>query len=254
MKVKLFSILLLLGMSNYLAAFHVGVHTDKGNVRPTNEDRHVITSQCLAVFDGSAGTALSEYMKVETEEVLQNKALSQEKIWEQLANLPIEGQKHAGELALKQYDDTTEKLNRKILSTTAAVSYITNKNKLHMYWVGDSRIVLANTVGKIVYETEDHKPDRPDEKERLFALQAQKLSSGELDPLDDPIYTPGNPEHGTLSRVHGNIAISRAIGCVLWANEKAIINTPEFYEKDLDANDAFIINACDGLWDVFSSQ
>ena len=245
MKTKLVSMLLLLGLSNYLVAFHVGAHTDIGT-RETSEDRHVINQRCLAVFDGTTGGyRLSEHMREITEGIVQNNDLHNKgKTWEHLKLSVDTGQDHAKQLANKEYVGLANYL-KTTWATTAAVAYINNKNKLHIYYIGDTRVVLANKEGTVVYETKDHKPDRPDEKKRLVKLE-QTLGW----PVGE-IYTAG--ENGKPSRVEGNISISRAIGYVGNTNG-AILREPEFYEKDLDANDTFIINACDGLWDVFSSQ
>jgi len=250
MNVKVF-FLMIVGISNYRIGgeSEVGFYSSIGS-RLTNEDRFVATPHCLAVYDCSAGPYLSEFMKTKTEEILK-----QQNTWDNLKTICSEGQKYAESLVQKDFEQMHDNWNKKFFSTTAAIAYINEQKKLNICWVGDTRIVLVNNNNNIVFETKDHKPNRPDEAGRLIALQNKLEEEGLWEKGDLPICTPANFSscNKTVARAR-NSAISRVIGCVCWAEEESVINEPEFYEKDLDSKDAFIINACDGLWDVFSSQ
>jgi protein phosphatase 1L len=102
--------------------------------------------------------------------------------------------------------------------------------------VGDSRAVLGSADGKhVVVLSDDHKPCRPDELERI------KEAGG------DVRYS------SSCSRVEGVLAVSRSFG-----NRKMkhlIIPHPELREDALKAGkgDCLVI-ATDGVWDVLSNE
>ena len=56
----------------------------------------------------------------------------------------------------------------------------------------------------------------------------------------------------SMNRVHGVLAVSRALGD--HAMKQSVISEPHFWQDDLGAQDAFVIIACDGLWDVCTDQ
>lgn len=120
--------------------------------------------------------------------------------------------------------------------STAVAAYIENKDEddvyMHCAWVGDSRLVLDNG-----FATEDHKPDRADEKERIEDAGGQ-------------VYMHG------VWRVNG-LAVSRSIGDGSRKGGKYdghIIATPEYAKIKLTPDNKFFIIASDGLWDVMNNN
>ena len=108
--------------------------------------------------------------------------------------------------------------------------------------VGDCRCVLSRR-GKAIELSMDHKPSRPDEQARIVAA--------------------GGWVHN--NRIHGVLSVSRAFGDVehkrlktkSWEKEfvsDPLIATPEIQSERLGEDDEFMIIACDGLWDVMTSQ
>jgi serine/threonine protein phosphatase PrpC len=104
--------------------------------------------------------------------------------------------------------------------------------------VGDSRALLCRD-GKAVQLSLDHKPDRDDEAARIEA------AGGFV----------------SFRRVLGRLAVSRAFGDEEYkytadrANGKPlVIADPEIRVEQLTPQDEFLFMACDGLFDVFSSQ
>lgn len=101
--------------------------------------------------------------------------------------------------------------------------------------VGDSRAILSRD-GSAVDLTDDHKANRPDEIARI-------VNAG------------GFVVH---SRVLGRLAVSRAIGDVAFKTGPAglpmVTAVPEIIEASLCEKDEMIVLACDGLFDVMSSQ
>lgn len=121
--------------------------------------------------------------------------------------------------------------------STACVSLIQN-NKLIVANAGDSRCVLSRK-GQAYNLSRDHKPDLENEKERI--IQA------------------GGFIHA--GRVNGSLNLARAIGDMeLKQNkflppEKQIITAcPDINVVELCEDDEFLVLACDGVWDVMSSQ
>jgi len=105
--------------------------------------------------------------------------------------------------------------------------------------VGDSRALLCRD-GKAVQLSLDHKPDRDDEAARI------ESAGGFV----------------SFRRVLGRLAVSRAFGDEEYkytsperSNGKPlVIADPEIRVEQLTPQDEFLFMACDGLFDVFSSQ
>jgi len=111
---------------------------------------------------------------------------------------------------------------------------------------GDCRAVLCRG-GQAVNLSEDHKPDLPRESIRITR------AGGWVE-----------AEHYgrvTVHRVNGDLSLSRAIGDLEYKQNKGlppggqlIIATPDVWTFQRDADDEFMVIACDGVWDVISSQ
>lgn len=112
---------------------------------------------------------------------------------------------------------------------TAVVCYIAG-NTLFCANSGDSRAVLCRA-GKAVDLSTDDKPDKPSEIARIQKLGGFISANG---------------------RVVGELAVARSIGdCSL---HPYVTCEPTIVKKELEKDDEFVIMACDGIWDVFSSQ
>ena len=121
--------------------------------------------------------------------------------------------------------------------TTAVVAVITG-DKLTVGNAGDSRCVLGRA-GTAVDMSIDHKPDMEEERKRIYDAGAVIVEG----------------------RVNGNINLSRSIGDLeykenadLPPERQAVTAFPEIKECTLGPNDDFLIIACDGIWDVLTSQ
>lgn len=117
------------------------------------------------------------------------------------------------------------------VGSTAVVSILT-EDKIVVANCGDSRAVLCRN-GKAVPLSSDHKPDRPDELERI------QSAGGRV------IYWEG-------PRVLGVLAMSRAIGDNYL--KPYVCCEPEVTITDRTAEDDCLILASDGLWDVVSNE
>ncbi|KAL0735155.1 hypothetical protein Bca4012_011365 [Brassica carinata] len=117
------------------------------------------------------------------------------------------------------------------VGSTAVVSILTPE-KIVVSNCGDSRAVLCRN-GKAIPLSSDHKPDRPDELDRIQA------AGGRVIFWDGP-------------RVLGVLAMSRAIGDNYL--KPYVISKPEVTVTDRVKGDEFLILASDGLWDVVSNE
>ncbi|KAF8396817.1 hypothetical protein HHK36_018450 [Tetracentron sinense] len=117
------------------------------------------------------------------------------------------------------------------VGSTAVVSVVT-PDKIVVANCGDSRAVLSRN-GKAVPLSSDHKPDRPDELQRI------QDAGGRVIYWDGP-------------RVLGVLAMSRAIGDSYL--KPYVISEPEVTITDRTVEDDCMILASDGLWDVVSNE
>ncbi|XP_039041606.1 probable protein phosphatase 2C 24 [Hibiscus syriacus] len=117
------------------------------------------------------------------------------------------------------------------VGSTAVVAILT-PDKVVVANCGDSRAVLCRN-GKPVPLSSDHKPDRPDELNRI------EEAGGRVIFWDGP-------------RVLGVLAMSRAIGDNYL--KPYVSCEPEVTVNDRRVDDEFLILASDGLWDVVSND
>lgn len=113
-----------------------------------------------------------------------------------------------------------------------AVAAVLLGDQLIVANVGDSRAVLARD-GKAYPMSEDHKPNRADERQRIEKAGGVVVWAGTW-------------------RVGGVLAVSRAFGDRLL--KKYVVAEPDILDTELTGSDTFLIMATDGLWDVVSNQ
>ncbi|XP_077212608.1 putative protein phosphatase 2C 8 [Tasmannia lanceolata] len=119
----------------------------------------------------------------------------------------------------------------KTIGSTAVVGLVGTRNVV-VANCGDSRAVLSRA-GVAVPLSRDHKPDRPDEMERVEAAGGRVINWDGY-------------------RVLGVLATSRSIGDHYM--KPYVISTPEVIICERTAKDEFLILASDGLWDVVSNE
>ncbi|GMH19064.1 hypothetical protein Nepgr_020905 [Nepenthes gracilis] len=117
------------------------------------------------------------------------------------------------------------------VGSTAVVAILTPE-RIVVSYCGDSRAVLCRN-GVAIPLSSDHKPDRPDERDRIEA------AGGRV------IYWDG-------ARVLGVLAMSRAIGDNYL--KPYVSSEPEVTVTERAEEDECLILATDGLWDVVSNE
>lgn len=176
----------------------------------------------FGVFDGHGGPGAAAYV--------------QENLWKTLsANNNFDSDiKQALVEAFVATDKAylEDEANSKKDDGCTAVAAVLLDDKLIVANVGDSRAVLSRS-GKAYPMSEDHKPNRTDERQRIEKAGGVVVWAGTW-------------------RVGGVLAVSRAFGDRLL--KKYVVAEPDVLEESLTGDDTLLIMATDGLWDVISNQ
>lgn len=123
-------------------------------------------------------------------------------------------------------------------SGATAITALISPTHIFIGNCGDSRAVIVRG-GKKIFASKDHKPENSEERRRI------------------------EKAHGTVfnRRVNGDLAVSRALGDFSFksqpqfAQEDQMVSCmPDVTVFERKDDDDFIILACDGLWDVVSSE
>ncbi|XP_069405291.1 probable protein phosphatase 1N isoform X1 [Ovis canadensis] len=121
---------------------------------------------------------------------------------------------------------------------STAVALLVSPRFLYLAHCGDSRAVLSRS-GAVAFSTEDHRPIRPRERERI------------------------HDAGGTISRrrLEGSLAVSRALGDFAYKEapgrppEQQLVSAePEVTALARQAEDEFMLLASDGVWDAMSGS
>jgi serine/threonine protein phosphatase PrpC len=113
---------------------------------------------------------------------------------------------------------------------------------------GDSRCVIGTeTARKVIFETEDHKPNTPAEKERIEASGGEVRTQTYPDGwVNHRIFVKGEDYPGLcMARTLGDESVK----------QKGVIATPECKKATVDLEGApFILLASDGVWEFLDSE
>jgi protein phosphatase 1L len=175
-----------------------------------------------AVFDGHNGPAAAQFCASRL-----GSLIGQSKF--DLQREPC----RALEEAFKQADEELLRGTTEMAGTTALVM-LAHGDEVAVASVGDSRAVLLKKDGSVCALSVEHKPDRLDERERIARAG-------------------GTVEHWGVWRVEGLLAMSRAIGDRRL--KKFVIPDPDCTRTKINpAEDAFVVLATDGLFDVMRND
>ncbi|XP_065319990.1 protein phosphatase 1B-like [Gordionus sp. m RMFG-2023] len=197
----------------------------------------------FGLFDGHAGGFVSSYLA----ENLLNSILECKELKESIERDPKNIDYSLLEKSIKdaflQIDEklkTFPKLEKgEDKSGSTAVAVIISPTHFIFINCGDSRAVLSRS-NACFYSTDDHKPSKPNEKARIIKAGGSVL----------------------IQRVNGSLAVSRALGDFDYKNnsgkhpfDQLVSPEPDIRIELRDpTKDEFIILACDGIWDVMSSD
>ncbi|CAH2035517.1 unnamed protein product [Thlaspi arvense] len=175
----------------------------------------------FGVFDGHGGARTAEYLKNN----LFKSLVTHDEFISDTKKAIVEVFKHTDEEYLIE-----ERGQPKNAGSTASTALLIG-DKLIVANVGDSRVVASRN-GSAGPLSNDHKPDRPDERQRIEDAGGFIIWAGTW-------------------RVGGILAVSRAFGDKQL--KPYVIAEPEIQEEDISTLD-FIVIASDGLWNVLSNK
>lgn len=174
---------------------------------------------CLfGIFDGHGGSRAAEYLK--------------EHLFENLMKHPqfIPDTKLAISETYRQTDANfldSERDTFRDDGSTASTAVLVG-NHLYVANVGDSRAIISKA-GKAIPLSEDHKPNRSDERKRIESAGGIVMWAGTW-------------------RVGGVLAMSRAFGNRML--KQFVVADPEIQDQEIDEELEMLVLASDGLWDV----
>ena len=225
----------------------------------TNKDTHI-----FGVFDGHGGIEVAEYVKNHFVEIFINnskylkgdiKSALKETFLTLDNNLQsIEAMKeltHSHEIFVKTYNlNDNENINNNDMENSDYIDNIAYnigctcnilviyKNILYFANAGDSRSVLLKNKGEVNSMSIDHKPELPNEFNRI------KKAGGRI----------------IEGRVNGLLNLSRSIGDFQFKNrkdlkqeEQIVTCNPDILFENRSKNDDFVIMGCDGIWECISN-
>ncbi|EES20031.1 probable protein phosphatase 2C 52 [Sorghum bicolor] len=176
----------------------------------------------FGIFDGHGGSRAAEYLK--------------EHLFENLMKHPefMTNTKLAISETYRKTDSEfldAERNTHRDDGSTASTAVLVGDH-LYVANVGDSRAVISKA-GKAIALSEDHKPNRSDERKRIESAGGIVMWAGTW-------------------RVGGVLAMSRAFGNRLL--KQFVIADPEIQEQEINDELEFLIIASDGLWDVVPNE
>ncbi|EGR33166.1 protein phosphatase, putative [Ichthyophthirius multifiliis] len=189
--------------------------------RNTMEDGHISDinvdeeTSIFGIFDGHGGHEVAKFGKAELIKLKNNKINDQ-----------------------NNHNNDYDEDSVVYAGCTANVALI-HKKQLYVANSGDSRTVIYNK-GNPIEMSIDHKPDNPDEKQRITKAGGF-VSDG---------------------RVNGNLNLSRAFGDFEYKkgqngcrpHDYIITAFPEVKTKQLTNDDKFMLMGCDGIWECMNNQ
>ncbi|CAN7075324.1 unnamed protein product [Brassica oleracea var. botrytis] len=203
-------------------------------LRRNSEDIHF-----YGVFDGHGCSHVAEKCRERLHEIVKHEveAMASDNEWKETMAKSFQkmdrevSQRDASRSAKSSCRCELQSPQWDAVGSTAVVSVVTPE-KIVVSNCGDSRAVLCRNVLAIPLSS-DHKPDRPDELNRI------QEAGGRV------IYWDG-------ARVLGVLAMSRAIGDNYL--KPYVIPDPEVTVTDRTEDDECLILASDGLWDVVTNE
>ncbi|KAL5148751.1 putative protein phosphatase 2C 76 [Glycine soja] len=193
-------------------------------------------SICLfGIFDGHGGSRAAEYLK---EHLFDNLLKHPNFLTDaKLAISVFCNYNNLCKLAGETYQQTdanfldSEKDTFRDDGSTASTAILVDSH-LYVANVGDSRTIISKA-GKAIALSEDHKPNRSDERKRIENAGGVVMWAGTW-------------------RVGGVLAMSRAFGNRML--KQFVVAEPEIQDQEIDEQIELLILASDGLWDVVQND
>lgn len=180
------------------------------------------TVNLFGIFDGHGGARAAEFLK--------------DHLFENLLKHPeflTDTKKAICEIHKKTDSDFLDSESKTFRDdgSTASTAVLVGK-RLYVANVGDSRAVISKA-GKAIPLSDDHKPNRSDERKRIEDAGGVVMWAGTW-------------------RVGGVLAMSRAFGNRLL--KQYVVAEPEIQEEEVGEDLDLLVLASDGLWDVVPNE
>ena len=154
-------------------------------------------------------------------------------------------------------EETTKQGVDPVVSGTTCVAMLFDGKTVHIANVGDSRAILG-VIDPVKKElkaeplTDDHKPQRPDERARLEQSSALLLTEREVRGFGDDSKIYICRERGG-DIVYG-VLFTRSLGDADAHIHLGVSALPEMGLRTLGENDRYFVLASDGVWDYMTNE
>jgi serine/threonine protein phosphatase PrpC len=216
-------------------------HIAIGSLAPGRQDQWATTG-LFGVFDGHGGAQTANFCAAQLPHAL-------------FTGNPLRAPYEALNDSFLCLDEMLGEVGKKIPTTDrghpnhqgcTAIACLLRKDSIIVANAGDSRAVLSRN-GVACELSKDHKPE-------LSCESARIIKAGGY--VAEKSYGPH-----TIHRVNGDLAVSRAVGDLRFkqnANlspaEQIVSCAPDLRTCCRQPEDEFLVLACDGVWDVMTSQ
>ena len=147
-------------------------------------------------------------------------------------------------------------------SGSCAIFVLIVENIAYVGNVGDSRAILSKNNGSHIIElSQDHRPDRDIEKERITKNGGHIYQTQSTAAVPDQNGIVRNQTIiGPLRVFPGGLSVSRTFGDIeakmakYGGNPKVVIAEPEIDMFEIDHSTDFFVLGCDGIYDKLTSQ
>jgi len=210
--------------------------------RPTMEDAHILNwgghdFRVFACFDGHGGKTVADFAAREFVSTLQSQPA-----WAGNKGPALEPEDT--KIALRQcffaLDERIRQQEGSVNCGCTAVVVLLTATYVVCANAGDSRCVIQSRGRRVKELSHDHKPNNMSERLRITSGGGTVCGNG---------------------RVNGCLAVSRALGdfqfkanSSLAADQQLVSAEPDIIVHQRSQDDAFIVLACDGVWDVMTSK
>jgi serine/threonine protein phosphatase PrpC len=188
----------------------------------------------LAIFDGHGGADVASYLKTHMGNIVKEKL--QESMSKHEESPCIVTVVEIQQVLYDSFKQVIKQIPTIISRHTGSTAVVVLKYGKHI-WVancGDSRAIMNDT-SRAIALTDDHKPDRPDEQQRIIRNGGIVAKAFRED----------------VPRVNGILAVSRAIGDFMLFPH--VTWEPEIKYFLATEKNAYLFVATDGIWDTVSN-
>lgn len=226
------------------------IHTCMQGWRNSMEDSYIMSPlsipehYILGIFDGHGGDEISNYIaenflrifeSMEFWQIYKRNLLNISNDY--IVDIDNEMKKLLEELCLEIDKQIFKNCKNVYRCGSTGTIVLISPDRYYCVNVGDSRTILCNN-GNAIPLSFDHKPNNKEEKKRIVDAKAYILNN----------------------RVNGELALSRAFGDFIYKNgfedmkNTAVTAFPDVTITERNSKDEYLILACDGLWDVMSTE